>query len=155
MWTEAMQQQLHRLISGGDAELDGGAELEVCHPDGTRAFLAPLARHCRYDPDASDEVRSCIWIRPVVAGSPVDPPGEPASVFDVAFDETRRRNLTFTDAWQDGDALVFDLEVGQRAYVRPIRSELLDTLQRWDTYYLLHLSAAEQLELDRLDSDPG
>lgn len=154
-WTTHLDSHFRRLLDGGDDGLDGGAELEVFHPDGARAFLAPLARHYRYDPEVSDGQRACVWIRPLVGGYPINPrqPGEPTYAFDL--DEARRRNLTFTRCWQDGDTLVFDLDSGQRAYVRPIRSQLLAELQRWDTFYLLYLDAADQARLDALDSDPG
>jgi hypothetical protein len=154
-WTEDLDRHLARLLAGGDAGLDGGAELEVHHPDGTLAFLAPLARHHRVDPDASVEARTCIWIRPIVGGYTPDPrrPGDPIYAFDLA--QARRRNLTFTHARRDGDALVFDLDSGQRAQVRPARSDLLTELHRWDTWYYLHLTPTDQATLDAIHLDAG
>jgi hypothetical protein len=154
-WTLDLDRQLAWLLSGGDAGLDGGAELKVRHADGTVAFLAPLARHHRVDPDASDDRRTCIWIRPILGGYSPDPrrPGDPAYAFDLA--QARRRNLTFTHAHRDGDRLVFELENGQRADVRPARSELLAELRRWDKWYYLHLTATQQAELDALELDSG
>lgn len=153
-WAAQHAAHFARLLAGGDAELSGGAELEVCEPDGPTVFLAPLARHWRLDPDSTPE-RTCVWIRPVTGGYAPDPrePGDPPYVFDLA--QARRRNLTFTACRRDGDTLVFDLEVGQRAVARPIHSELLPELQRWDSWYYLHLSPEEQARLDALDADGG
>jgi len=154
-WTEDLDRHLAWLLSGGDASLDAGAELDVRHPDGTVAFLAPLARHHRVDADASARGLACIWIRPVVGGHAPDPrhPGDPAYRFDLG--EARRRNLTFTGVRRDGDSLTFDLDSGQTARIRPARPDLLGELQRWDTWYYLHLTPAEQAELDALELDTG
>ena len=151
-WSAAHAAHFARLLAGGDAGLDGGAEFVVRNPDGTEAFLAPLARHWRVDA-GSTPVRTCLWIRPVVGGYTPDPrrPGDPPYAFDLS--EARRRNLTFTACRRDGDTLAFDLEVGQRAWVRPIRGGLLAELQRWDSWYYLHLTAEQQARLDALDAD--
>ena len=152
-WNDTLEAHLRWLLAGGDAGLDGGAELEVRHPDGTLAFLAPLARHHRLDAESTPE-RTCIWIRPVVGGYTPEPgTGAPPYAFDLF--EARRRNLTFAACRRDGDALVFDLESGQHAWVRPARDELLDELARWDTYYYVHLPADAQAALDALEADSG
>jgi hypothetical protein len=154
-WNRDLDRHLARLLSGGGAGLDGGAELEVRDPDGTLAFLTPLARHHRVDAEASDKERTCIWIRPIAGGHSPDPrrPGDPDYAFDLV--EARRRNLTFSHGRRDGDTLVFELDGAQLAHIRPARPELLAELQCWDTWYYLHLTPAQQADLDALELDTG
>ena len=148
-WNDALDARLIRLLSGGDAGLDAGAELEVTHPDGEQAFLAALARHHRV------EAPTMIWVRPI--GGRHEPEGDPTAsshqVFDL--DIARRRNLTFTDARLEGDEIVLDLHNGQRARIRPARAERLVQLRYWDSWYYNRLTADQQLELDALEHDTG
>ena len=146
-WSAELDRHLAGLLAGGDADLAGGAELEVRHPEGSRAFRAPLARHHR------TEHPQLVWIRPVVGGfTPDREPGAPAYAFDLGL--ARRRALEFTTAHRDGDALRFELVTGQTATIRPARPDTLAELERWDTYFLTVLDAATQRELDALAHDP-
>lgn len=149
-WTPDRDAHLSRLLVGGDEGLDAGAELEVRDPDGAQALLAPLARHHRFDADDG-----CLWVRPIVGGYEPDPrqTGEPAYAFDLYV--ARRRALAATRVRRDGDELTFDLAGGQQARIRPARPALLAELERWDTWYYLHLSAEEQADLDALVHDTG
>lgn len=148
VWTEALERQLADLLAGGEAGIEGGAELEVRHPDGEVAFRAPLARHHRV------EGTSLVWVRPIDDGYVPDrsEPGQPPYAFDL--DIARRRALEFTTAHSDGGAIRFELSTGQHAVVRPAGPDTLAELQRWDTYYYTVLDAGTQRELDALDHDP-
>lgn len=146
-WTGACDRRLARLLAGGEAGLYAGAELEVCHPDGSRAFRAALARHHRVDPP------DLVWVRPVVGGYQPDAaePGEPGYAFEL--DVARRRGLHVTAAWDHGDELGMDLATGQTAVIRPAAADTLAELRRWDTWYYTSLDAATQRELDALAHD--
>jgi hypothetical protein len=147
-WTDGLERQLARLLSGGEEGLQAGAELEVCHPDGGVALRAPLARHHRV------EGPNLMWIRPVAGGHAPehDEPGQPAYAFDLAA--ARRRALEFTSARVEGDAIHLELGAGQAAVIRPAAADTLAELQRWDTYYYTALDAETQAELDALAHDP-
>lgn len=148
-WNDALDTRLTTLLSGGDAGLDAGAELEVDHPDGKQAFLAALARHHRV------EAPTMIWVRPIAGRHEPEPeaPAPSHQVFDL--DIARRRNLTFTGARVEGAEIVLDLHNGQRARIRPARAERLVELRRWDSWYYNQLTAHQQLELDALEHDTG
>lgn len=148
MWTETLDRHLADLLGGGEAGLDGGAELEVRHPDGEVAFRAPLARHHRV------QGANLVWIRPIDDGYVPDrsEAGQPSYAFDLHL--VRRRALEFTTARIDGGAIRFELTTGQHAVVRPALPDTLAQLQRWDTYYYTVLDAETQRELDALDHDP-
>lgn len=148
VWTETLDQHLAGLLAGGEAGLEGGAELEVRHPDGEVAFRAPLARHHRV------EGACVVWVRPIDDGYVPDrsEPGQPPYAFDL--DLVRRRALEFTAVRIDGGAIRFELMTGQHAVVRPARPDTLAELQRWDSYYYTVLDAETQRELDALHHDP-
>lgn len=146
-WPDALEWQLAPLLSGGEKGLQGGAELEVRHPDGAVALRAPLARHHRV------EGSNLVWVRPVVGGyAPEhDEPGQPAYAFDLAA--ARRRALDFTSVQVEGDAIHLELTSGQAAVIRPATGDTLAELQRWDTYYYTVLDVETQAELDALAHD--
>ncbi|MEX2621551.1 MAG: hypothetical protein WD250_15145 [Egibacteraceae bacterium] len=148
VWTKTLDRHLADLLTGGEAGLESGAELEVRHPAGEVAFRAPLARHHRV------EGTSLVWVRPIDDGYVPDrsEAGQPPYAFDV--DVTRRRALEFTTARIDGATIRFVLTTGQHAVVRPAGPDTLAELQRWDTYYYTVLDAETQRELDALDHDP-
>ena len=148
VWTDEHDRQLAWLLSGGHAGLDGGAELEVRHDDGSPAFRAALARHHRTEPP------DLVWIRPVVGGHAPDraEAGQPLYAFDL--DLARRRGLHVTGVRSDGAELRLDLATGQTAVVRPAAPDTLAELQRWDTWYYTACDSATQRELDALDHDP-
>jgi hypothetical protein len=141
---------LEFLLAGAGRDLEGGAEIEVSDPGGEVVFLAPLARHYRLDDEG------ILWLRPVVGGyRPVPENGVPPYAFSLAA--ARRRGLLPTEARRDGEDLVFELNTGQRARIRPARGEALAELQRWDSFYYVVLTAGEEADLDALwaDSDIG
>lgn len=148
VWTDTHDRLLGWLLAGGADGLDGGAELDVRHTDGTPAFRAALARHHRLDPP------DVVWVRPVVGGYEPDhdEPGQPTYAFDV--DIARRRALHVRAARVDGAELHLDLATGQTAVIRPAAADTLADLTRWDTWYLTALDAATQRELDALTHDP-
>lgn len=153
VWTDQHDRLMAWLLAGGDAGLDGGAELEVSHPDGSAAFRAALARHHRVEPP------NLVWIRPVIGGDGLgddelehDESGRAAHAFDV--DVARRRALQVRTALADGQELHLELATGQTAVIRPAAADTLAELSRWDTWYYTALGAAGQRELDALDHDP-
>lgn len=153
VWTDEHNRLLSWLLVGGDAGLNGGAELEVSHADGSAAFRAALARHHRVEPP------DLVWIRPVVGGYGLGDdelehknPGGAARAFDV--DVARRRALHLRTARAEGHELHLELATGQTAVIRPAAPDTLAELSRWDTWYYTALDAADQRELDGLDHDP-
>ena len=66
----------------------------------------------------------------------------------------RRRGLAFTDAIVDehGD-VIMRLRSGQTAVIQPAAGRELEILNRWDDFTLNVLSAEEERDLDRLDTD--
>ena len=137
---------LEFLLAGAGRDLEGGAELEVSHPGGQVVFRAALARHWRLDDEG------ILWLRPVVGGyRPV--PGEGAPPYAFSLNAARPRGLLPTDVCREREDLVFELNSGQRARIRPASGENLAELQRWDTFYYLTLTAEEEAALDALWGD--
>lgn len=153
VWTDEHDRLMAWLLAGGDAGLDGGAELDVSHPDGSPAFRAALARHHRVEPP------DLVWIRPVIGGYGLidyelehDESGRAAYAFDVEV--ARRRALQVRTARAHGQELHLDLATGQSAVIRPAATDTLAELSRWDTWYYTALDAAAQRDLDALNHDP-
>lgn len=148
MTRQPWEQRLADLLAGrhtatGD-ELDAGAQMVVTDPDGTEAFRAALARHHRF------EGSSLLWVRPVLGGAVAAEFGG-AYVFNLSVN--RRRGLLCTRArLYDGD-VVLTLASGQTARIQPARGRPLEELRRWDDFTLTILTAAEEAELARLDTD--
>lgn len=146
--TNGWRHRLQDLLEGGHTttgeELDAGAELVVCDPDGTETFRAPLARHWRID----NEDDHTIWIRPILGGYQQDE-GTPAFNLGLA----RRRALTYTKVDLDGDGVVFHLASGQTAHIQPATGTELAELCRWDRFYLATLTQEETEALDELAED--
>jgi hypothetical protein len=149
------QQYIRRLAdllegrhNGHDDDLDNGAQLIVTEPDGTESFRAPLARHYRL----ADDDPHVLWIRPVIGdGIPAsEAGGMPAWNLSVC----RRRGLAFTDATvsEHGD-VILRLRSGQTAVIQPAAGRELEILNQWDDFTLNVLSAEEERDLDRLDTD--
>jgi hypothetical protein len=144
-------QRLADLLAGGHGgtgdDLDSGAQLVVTDPDGTEVFRAPLARHHRFDRDDAQ----VLWVRPVVVGERSAQHGG-EYVFNVSVN--RRRGLAFAAASVDdrGD-VVLDLPGGQTARIQPAAGAQLDELYNWDEFTLNILTAEEELDLYRLDTD--
>jgi hypothetical protein len=136
---------LKELVSGGDAGLEGGAELEVFDEEGDSVFLAALARHVRLDEDG------IIWIRPIVGGNRPEVKGEPARAFDLNL--ARRRALDATEIQREGSGIVLHLRSGELARIGRVSERTGPELKSWDSYYYGTLSSSEQLELDDLVSD--
>lgn len=141
-WNDSLDRHLVGLLTGGDADLDAGAELEVTHTDGQVAFAAPLARHHRV------EHPNLVWIRPVLGGDTTEAGGY---VFDLSL--ARRCALEFTTVQVAAQELRLDLVNGQRATIRPAGEESLAELTRWDTYCYTALDAQTEAELDALAHD--
>jgi hypothetical protein len=144
--TPAWLAQLEFLLAGAGKDLEGGAELEVCDPDGAVVFVAPLARHCRIDDEG------VLWLRPVVGGYR-PPAGEGMPPYAFSLNAARPRGLLPTDVRREGENLVLQLSSGQQARIRPAGGEALAELQRWDTFYYLELTAQEEAALDALWGD--
>jgi len=135
----------------GDPESGTGAELVVFDPDGTQVFGAPLARHFCLDPD-----EDVLWIRPVLGGyeltKDIRQAGDPLYAFSL--DASRRRGLSLQDvALVDGGVRVVQPGTEQVCWIRPAGPEALGELERWDTFVGVHLSAEDELALDRVDND--
>lgn len=131
-------------------DLDVGAELEVRDPDGSVAFLAPLARHYRLDED-DDTV---LWLRPVVGGYAPErgEPGRPPYAFHL--NEARARAVSIADLrLLEGLELVAPQASGQVAHIRPAGASTREELDRWDLFVLNVLSAEEEAALDRVWGD--
>jgi hypothetical protein len=151
----AMQQDCARrladLLNGRhaptDDELEAGAQLVVTEPDGTEVFRAPLARHHMFDP----EDPSVLWLRPVLGGARCPEP-DGSYIFNLSL--SRRRGLTYSSARIDesGD-VVLALHSRQIATIQPAAGIELEELQRWDDFTLNILTAEEETDLDRLDTD--
>jgi hypothetical protein len=139
--------RLADLLNGHDGDLDNGAQLVITEPDGTQTMRAPLARHYQLD----DEDPHVLWLRPVTGGTQTTgPAGLP--VFNLSL--CRRRGLAFTTATIDQDGnIILALRGGQTATIQPATDCELATLNRWDDFTLNILTAEEELDLDRLDTD--
>jgi hypothetical protein len=144
-WMQRFDDLLNGRHTSTDDELDAGAQLVVTDPDGSEAFRAALARHYRIDPDD----RQLIWVRPVVAGFPMDS-GPRAFNLSIA----RRRGLRYTDAQleKNGD-VVLHLANDQTGCIQAAAGQELADLQDWDTFYLWVLTDDERAQLDQLDFD--
>lgn len=141
-----MKPEWEQRLAGWLAELERGAEIEVRDPDGTVAFLAPLARHHRLDPD--DDV---LWLRPVVGGYVPSGGGTPPYAFHL--NEARARAISTRDVSMHGDEIVFVTGTGQVAHLRPAGPETRAELDRWDDFVYLVLSAEEEAALDEVWGD--
>jgi len=130
-----------------DDEQDTGAQLVVTEPDGTEVFRAPLARHHMFDPDDP----GVLWLRPVLGGTQSPEPGG-SYVFNLSL--SRRRGLAYSSARIDenGD-IVLALRGGQVARIQPAAGRELEELRRWDDFTLNILTAEEETDLDRLETD--
>ena len=136
-----------RLLAGWLGDLAAGAELEVRDPDGTVAFLAPLARHYRLE-DAA-----LVWVRPVVGGYAVEAgePGAPAYAFHL--DQARARALHVEGLEVAGEELVAPQPSGQVARLRAAGPATRSELERWDVFVYTVLSAEAEADLARLWGD--
>ena len=134
--------RLARWLAGGE-ELESGAELEVRDPDGTVAFLAPLARHYRI----ADGV---LWVRPVVGGYE---PTEGGLPYAFSLNLARARALPLDDVRLEGEEIVVATRAHQVARIRPAGPETLRELERWDTFVLTVLDAEEEVALDQVAGD--
>lgn len=137
---------LEFLLAGAGAGLDGGAELEVSDGSGEIVFLAPLARHWRVDENGT------LWVRTVVGGYRPEP-GQGMPPYAFSLNAARPRGLDKVSVRREGLELVLELDSGEVARIRPAGPETLPELQRWDTFYLLVLTAQEEAELDALWGD--
>ena len=137
---------LEFLLAGAGRELEGGAELEVSDRGGEVVFLAPLARHYRVDETGT------LWVRPVVGGYGPEP-GHGMPPYAFSLEAARRRALEPLRIRREGPELVLELYSGQSARIRPAGPETLPELQRWDSFYLLVLTAREEADLDALWGD--
>jgi hypothetical protein len=137
---------LEFLLAGSGAELGGGAELEVSDRNGEVVFLAPLARHFRIDEGGT------LWVRPVVGGYRPEP-GQGMPPYAFSLNAARPRGLDPVSVRQEGLELVLELDSGEVARIRPAGRETLPELQRWDSFYLLVLTAEEEADLDALWGD--
>lgn len=137
---------LKEMVSGGDAGLEGGAELEVFDESGRSVFLAALARHVRLDDDG------IIWIRPIVGGLRPEARGEPGYAFDLSV--ARRRALDALKIRREGDELLLQLPSGDEAHIRRVSRRTEPDLEKWDGFFYNTLDADEQLETDLLRDDP-
>jgi hypothetical protein len=137
---------LEFLLTGAGAELEGGAELEVSNPSGEVVFLAPLARHCRVDENGT------LWLRPVVGGYRPEP-GQGMPPYAFSLNAARPRGLDPVSIRQEGLELVLELDSGEVARIRPAGPDTFPELQRWDSFYLLVLTAQEEADLDALWGD--
>ena len=137
---------LEFLLAGAGAELEGGAELEVSDRSGEVVFLAPLARHFRVDETGT------LWVRPVVGGYRPEP-GQGMPPYAFSLNAARRRGLDPVSVRREGLELVLELYSGEVARIRPAVPETLPELQRWDSFYLLVLTADEEADLDALWGD--
>ncbi len=137
---------LEFLLAGAGRDLEGGAELEVSDSKGEVVFLAPLARHWRIDEDGT------LWVRPVVGGYRPEP-GQGLPSYAFSLDAARRRGLDPVSIRLEGSELVLELYSGEVARIRPAGPKTLPQLQRWDTFYLMVLTAQEEADLDALWGD--
>lgn len=137
---------LEFLLAGSGPELEGGAELEVSDRNGEVVFLAPLARHFRIDDGGT------LWVRPVVGGYRPEP-GQGMPPYAFSLNAARPRGLDPVSVRQEGLELVLELDSGEVARIRPAGRETLPELQRWDSFYLLVLTAEEEADLDALWGD--
>ena len=137
---------LEFLLAGSGAELEGGAELEVSDRNGEVVFLAPLARHFRIDEGGT------LWVRPVVGGYRPEP-GQGMPRYAFSLNAARPRGLDTVSVRREGLELVLELDSGEVARIRPAGPETLPELQRWDSFYLLVLTAQEEADLDALWGD--
>jgi hypothetical protein len=139
-----------QCLSAWLRNLNVGAELEVRDPDGSVAFLAPLARHYRLDEDDAT-----VWLRPVVGGYTLEQggPGHPPYAFHL--NEARVRGISVADLRLDleGLELVAPQASGQVAHIRPPGPSTREELDRWDLFVLNVLSAEEEAALDRVWGD--
>jgi hypothetical protein len=141
--------RLAQLLAG-DGQLGGGAEIEVLHPDGSVALLAPLARHHRVEDDETGP--PVVWIRPVVAGyAPEGERGLPPYAFHL--NEARPRALQLAGLEEVGHELVFRTAAAQLVRIRPAGPQTLLELERWDTFCAVVLSAEDEAALDRVWGD--
>lgn len=134
--------------NGHDDDLDNGAEINVTEPDGSETFRAPLAR--QYQLDGEDP--HVLWLRPVLgSGTPAaESGGLPAFNLSVC----RRRGFAIAEtALDEHGYLVLTLRGGQTALIQPATDRELETLNRWDEFVLNVLTAEEERDLDRLDTD--
>ena len=123
-----------------------GAELTVTDPDGTLAYLAPLARHHRVDDD-----EPVVWIRPLTDPAAPDVKGGP---WRFGLNACRRRALPTERVVAVGDSrVVLDLPTGQTAEIHPIGEDLQAQLDRWDDFVLTVLPADVELALEDLTDD--
>ena len=134
--------RLARWLAGGE-ELESGAELEVRDPDGTVAFLAPLARHYRI----ADGV---LWMRPVVGGYE---PTEGGLPYAFSLNQARARALPLDDVRLEGGEIVMATRADQVARIRPAGPGTLAELERWDTFVLTVLDAEAEAALDEVAGD--
>jgi hypothetical protein len=137
---------LEFLLAGAGAELEGGAELEVSDRGGEVVFLTPLARHWRVDENGT------LWLRPVVGGYRLEL-GQGMPPYAFSLDAARPRGLDPVGVRREGLELVLELDSGEVARIRPAGPETLPELQRWDSFYLLVLTAEEEADLDALWGD--
>jgi hypothetical protein len=143
-WLSRLQDLLEGHHTSTGDELDAGALLLVTDPDGTEAFRAPLARHCRLD----DEDHYTIWVRPILGGYQED---DGTAAFNLSL--ARRRALDYATVALEGDEVVFQLRSGQTARIKPAADVELVELRRWDSFTFMTLTPEEVETIDELAED--
>ena len=137
--TPTWYQHLDTLLTAGfntDGTATGGAQLTVTDAAGDITVRLPLARHARQDSD-------CVWIRPIIGAGP-----------DFDITDCRRRGLPTTIAVTATPAAVsFELAAGAQAVVEPAAAELIEILDRWDSFVLTRIDADTETALAALDAD--
>ena len=136
--TPTWYQTLTRLLTAGfdpDGPATGGAQLTVTDPAGAITAHHPLARHARLGDD-------CVWIRPILGAGP-----------DFDLTDCRRRGLPTTAVTDTDGTVGFNLADGAQAVVEPAAAELVEILDRWDSFVLTRIDASTETALAALDAD--